>query len=620
MALHQTMKIIKGADPLASTDQAATKPQTSTDLLKRFWSGWLRPDAITLGLATFLMAIVAAASASYPWLFGQVIDALAQLSGGAAPSQAQVSGHLTPASIAFLGPLAIIAATLIKGLALYASTVLTNQVALSATTKLQQELFSKLLSLDFARLSSEPSGAFAARFLNDINAVREAVLRAANSFVRDCLTLVGVVAVMIMGDWQLAIVCLIILPLAIGPVSMIGARLRKTSAQAQHQAADLAGVVEESLGGIRLVKTYGLEGSEARRVGRALTTRMKLLLKMAEQKGRVDPILEVLGGLAIAGVFAFAGLRIAQGAASVGTLTAFIASLLLAAQSVRSLGGLNSVIQEGLSALERFFSVLDEVPSIRDHKPIMFLPKGVGRIEFEDVSFAWPNGSIGLDHVSFTAEPGQTLALVGPSGAGKSTILNLVPRLFDPTSGCVRVDGIDTRTVSLASLRHQIALVSQDATLFDATIAQNVAMGMPKASAEAVRAALAAAACDFVDRLDGGMAARVGPRGSRLSGGERQRLALARAILRDCPILLLDEPTSALDSESEARVQEALERFASTRTTIVVAHRLSTVRRADVILVLNQAKIVEQGTHDSLIAQGGLYSELAALQFHTASN
>jgi subfamily B ATP-binding cassette protein MsbA len=476
------------------------------------------------------------------------------------------------------------------------------------------------LTLDFARLSAEPSGAFSARFLNDINAVREAVLRAANSLVRDVLTLVGVVAVMLMGDWQLALVCLVMLPLAIGPVSMIGARLRKTAARAQHQAADLAGVVEESLGGIRLVKTYGLEKAESGRVGAALSTRMSLLLKMAEQKGRVDPILEVLGGLAIAGVFAFAGLRISQGAASVGTLTAFIASLLLAAQSIRSLGGLNSVLQEGLSALERFFSVLDEKPSIADREGAVTLSRGPGRIEFQKVGFAWPNGTLGLDGISFTAEPGQTLALVGPSGSGKSTILNLIPRLFDATSGKVLIDGQDIGQATLASLRQHIALVSQDATLFDASIADNVAMGLPGADDAAIRAALSAAACDFVDRLAEGTATQVGPRGSRLSGGERQRLSLARAIVRDSPILLLDEPTSALDSDSEARVQEALDRFAANRTTIVVAHRLSTVRRANLILVLNQGRIVETGTHDQLIARGGLYAELAALQFQTSSS
>ncbi|MCA3692655.1 ABC transporter ATP-binding protein [Aquidulcibacter sp.] len=601
------------------TKAPATQSGSSTDLIKRFWSGWLTPHAGVLFLATLLMAVVAAASASYPWLFGQVIDALAKLSAGQEARPEGAPAWMAPAAMAMVGPLAIIAATMIKGVALYASTVLTNRVALAATTKLQQDLFAKLLTLDFARLSAEPSGAFSARFLNDINAVREAVLRAANSLVRDILTLIGVIGVMILGDWQLALVCLVILPLAIGPVSMIGARLRKTAARAQHQAADLAGVVEESLGGIRLVKTYGLEKAESSRVGTALSTRMSLLLKMAEQKGRVDPILEVLGGLAIAGVFAFAGFRITQGAASVGTLTAFIASLLLAAQSIRSLGGLNSVLQEGLSALERFFSVLDETPSIADRPGAKELTRGPGRIEFQNVGFNWPNGTIGLNAVNFTAEPGQTLALVGPSGSGKSTILNLIPRLFDPTTGRVLIDGQDIGQVTLASLRQHIALVSQDATLFDASIAENVAMGLPAADEAAIRSALSAAACDFVDRLADGMATQVGPRGSRLSGGERQRLSLARAIVRDSPILLLDEPTSALDSDSEARVQEALDRFAANRTTIVVAHRLSTVRRANLILVLNQGQIVEAGTHDQLIARGGLYAELAALQFQTTS-
>ena len=601
------------------TKAPAKQSGSSTDLIKRFWSGWLIPHAGALFLATLLMAVVAAASASYPWLFGQVIDALAKLSAGQDARPEVTPAWMAPTAMAVAGPLAIIAATMIKGVALYASTVLTNRVALAATTKLQQDLFAKLLTLDFARLSAEPSGAFSARFLNDINAVREAVLRAANSLVRDILTLIGVIGVMILGDWQLALVCLVILPLAIGPVSMIGARLRKTAARAQHQAADLAGVVEESLGGIRLVKTYGLEQAESSRVGSALSTRMSLLLKMAEQKGRVDPILEVLGGLAIAGVFAFAGFRITQGAASVGTLTAFIASLLLAAQSIRSLGGLNSVLQEGLSALERFFSVLDETPSIADRPGAKELTRGPGRIEFQNVGFNWPNGTIGLNAVNFTAEPGQTLALVGPSGSGKSTILNLIPRLFDPTTGRVLIDGQDIGRVTLASLRQHIALVSQDATLFDASIAENVAMGLPATDEAAIRSALSAAACDFVDRLADGMATQVGPRGSRLSGGERQRLSLARAIVRDSPILLLDEPTSALDSDSEARVQEALDRFAANRTTIVVAHRLSTVRRANLILVLNQGQIVEAGTHDQLIARGGLYAELAALQFQTAS-
>jgi ATP-binding cassette, subfamily B, bacterial MsbA len=587
-----------------------TKTTESKALIKRFWGGWLKPHQGTLVIATLLMVVVASASASYPWLFGRIIDALTEFSKGTTRE-----GGLSPDRVALFGPMVLIVAALIKSLALYGSTVLTNRVALSSTTALQKDLFAKLLSLDFARLSGEASGAFAARFLNDVNAIREAVLRAANSFFRDLLTLFGVIGVMIWSDWQLALVTLIILPLAIGPVTAIGARLRKTATQAQAQAGDLSGVVEESLGGARLVKTYGLEANETARVGKALTTRMALLLHMAEQKGRIDPILEVLGGIAIAGVFGFAGYRISQGASSVGDLFAFIASLLTAAQSIRSLGGLNAILQEGFAGLERFFAVLDETPTISDKVGAFSLPRAAGEVAFDSVSFDWPSGAVALRGVSFVAKSGQTLALVGPSGAGKSTILNLVPRLFDPNAGKVLIDGVDTRDVTLSSLRARIALVSQDATLFDASIAENVAMGLPLASRDSIKAALDAAACDFVDRLDGGMDAPVGPRGSRLSGGERQRLSLARAILRDASILLLDEPTSALDSESEARVQDALDAFSANRTTIVVAHRLSTVRRADLILVFDQGYIVERGTHDELISQGGLYRDLAALQF-----
>jgi ATP-binding cassette, subfamily B, bacterial MsbA len=588
-----------------------TTTTKSSALIKRFWDGWLKPHQGTLILATILMVVVAAASASYPWLFGKIIDALTNLSQKSSGDEIVTAQH-----IAIFGPMVLVGAALIKSLALYGSTVLTNRVALASTTRLQQDLFAKLLSLDFARLSGEASGAFAARFLNDVNAVREAVLRAANSFFRDLLTLIGVIIVMLISDWQLALVTLVILPLAVGPVAAIGARLRKTATLAQAQAGELSGVVEESLGGARLVKTYGLEANETARVGKALDTRMGLLLHMAEQKGRVDPILEVLGGIAIAGVFGFAGFRIAQGASSVGDLFAFIASLLTAAQSIRSLGGLNTVIQEGLAGLQRFFIVLDETPTIASPDDAIDLSLGKGEVRFDHVSFDWPSGAAALRDVSFVAKPGQTLALVGPSGAGKSTILNLVPRLYDPKSGRVFIDGVDIQDVTLSSLRARMALVSQDATLFDASIADNVAMGLPNADRTAIRAALDAAACDFVDRLDKGIDSSVGPRGSRLSGGERQRLSLARAILRDASILLLDEPTSALDSESEARVQEALDRFAANRTTIVVAHRLSTVRNADQILVFDQGQIVEHGTHEELLALNGLYKDLAALQFN----
>lgn len=578
---------------------------------RRFWAGWLAPHLPAMALATGLMAVVAACSSFYPAMIGGIVDALAGLSGG------RVERPLfAPEAVVWLGPLVVVAVTLVRGVTWYGATLITNRVALEATTTLQKDLFGHLLRLDFARLSAEPSGAFSARFLNDVNAIRDAVLKVTGTLIRDVLTLAGVVIAMLVADWQLALVSLLILPLAIGPVSRIGQRVRRTATTVAEQAAAMSGVVEESLGGARLVKTYGLEGSEAGRVGGVLERRMQLLVRMGRQKGSIDPILEVLGGLAVAAVFGFAAWRIGDGGSSVGDLMAFITALLLASNAIRSLGGLNTILQEGRAGLVRFFAVLDEQPAIADAPGAVPLPPGPGRIAFAGVDFAY-GGTPLLRGVSFEAGPGTTVALVGPSGAGKSTVLNLVPRLFEVSGGAITIDGQDVRAVTQASLRARIALVSQDATLFDASVADNVAMGAPGADRAALARALELAACDFVHRLPQGMDTPVGPRGNRLSGGERQRLSLARAILRDADILLLDEPTSALDAESEARIQDALDRFAATRTTLVVAHRLATVRAADQILVLEAGRIVERGRHDALVAAGGLYAELARLQFQS---
>lgn len=580
---------------------------------RRFWSGWLRPHAATMAGATLLLALVAACSSLYPGLIGAIVDALAGLSGAEV-----TNAWFDPQTMAWAGPLAVLAVTFVRGVTWYLSTVITNQVALASTTRLQQDLFDHLLTLDFGRLAAEPSGAFSARFLNDVNAIRDAVLRVTNSLIRDVLTLVGVVIAMLVADWQLALVSLAILPLAIGPVTAIGQKVRRTAATVAEQAAQMSGVVEESLGGVRLVKTYGLEQAEAARVGGVLGRRMQLLIRMGRQKGAIDPILEVLGGVAIAAVFGFAAWRIGAGGASVGDLMAFITALLLAAQSIRSLGGLNTALQEGRAGLVRFFQVLDERPQIADAPGTPALARaahgGSGAVSFKDVTFSYGGAPL-LREISFDAAPGTLTALVGPSGSGKSTVLNLIARLYDPHAGQIAIDGQDVRAVTLASLRARLALVSQDATLFDASIADNVAMGMPGADRAAIATALEMAACDFVQKLPGGLDAPVGPRGNRLSGGERQRLSLARAILRNADILLLDEPTSALDAESEARIQEALDTFAASRTTFVVAHRLATVRAADQILVMQAGEIVERGNHATLVAANGLYAELARLQF-----
>lgn len=578
--------------------------------IMRFWRTWLSKQKAILAFAAIMMVIVAFAVSAQSFMVGFVIDALANL--GTNPDKIIKFGF-SAKQIAFYGPIAVVIISLLRGIGWYTSNVATNIASMRATTDLQNDLFAKVLTLDYARITREQSGAFSARFLNDINAIREAVLKVTNSLVKESFTLIFMVGMMLYMDWQLAMVTLFILPLAYLPVDMIGRKIRKSASHAQEQASHLSGVIEESLGGIRLVKTYSLEKSEAKRVENALIARMKLMLRMIEQRGRLLPILESMGGIAVAAVIAFAAYRISQGQSTVGNLMAFIASLLNASASLRSFGDMNNQLQEGISGLHRFYEILDEEPSIKDAPNPIHIERAKGEIEFKNVDFSIGETKI-LNNISFNAEVGKTIAFVGASGAGKSSIINLIPRLFDVSGGAIYLDGNDIRQIELKNLRDQIALVSQDAILFETTIAQNVCFGAGQKGEKEIIDALKQAACDFVFELPEGINSHVAPKGSNFSGGQRQRLALARAILRNAPILMLDEPTSALDSENEAKIQISLNEFCKNRTTLVVAHRLSTVANADKILVMANGEIVETGTHNELLAKGGIYSDLAKLQ------
>jgi subfamily B ATP-binding cassette protein MsbA len=553
---------------------------TTPAMMRRIWREHISHHRLRLAVVLLLTAITAGLTSLYPLVIDRALS--------------MFEAH--DSRILYQIPALIIAVTCAKAAAQYGQTVLAQQLVLLVIRELQERMFATLVNADLARLEREAPAALAARFTTDATTIREALIRAVNA-IGDVVTVIGLVGTMFVLDWQFSLVAAALYPLAAVPIQRTATLLHESFAQA------------------RTVRAYRLEGAETRRAKKTFARLYASLLRQNRSRARVDPILEVLGGAAVALVLGFAGWRAAHGGSTLGNFTGFVAALLLASRPVRSLGALNAAIQEGMAGLIRVFAVVDEAPTILDLPGAAPLPAGRGHLQFENVVFVYPDGRAGLDGLSFEARPGLTVALVGASGAGKSTALTLIPRLKEVSEGRIVLDGADIRDVTIASLRDAIAYVGQDVMLFDDTVGANIAMGRPDAPEEAVwRAAQAAAADDFIRALPDGMATNVGTGGSNLSGGQRQRVALARALLRNPRILLLDEATSALDAESEAAVQLALTHLRAGRTTIIVAHRLSTVRDADLVVVMADGRAIEQGSHAELLAKDGAYARLVRSQ------
>lgn len=563
---------------------------------------YLRPYFGQLGLAFFFMAVAAAMTASFAGLLEPVLDSVL----------INVEGNDDRTRLIIPMGLAILATFVVNGIATYIHTLMTNHISQSIVADIQRELFSHFLNLDLRFFHSNPSGQLVSRVISDVNVMRVAVSDSLTGIGKNLLTLIFLIGVMFYQDWRLSLIALTVFPLASLFVAYLGRRLRKVSHSIQNETANLMDTLGQIFQGIRQVQAYGMEREEARRAGIAVDTVRDLNIKSVRIGNLSTPMNEILVGLAICGIIIYGGYSVAAGVTTPGSLMSFIAAFSLAYEPMKKLAKLNNTLQVGLGAAERVLDMLKIEPGIQTPENAVAFPAQKPEITFREVGFSYDGEDRpALEDVSFALKRGEVTAIIGPSGGGKSTILNLIPRFYDVSGGAIEIEGIDIREIAVSDLRLNIALVSQDITIFDATVRANIEYGRFGAGFEEVRqAAAAAAALEFIEGMPEGFNTRVGENGVKLSGGQRQRIAIARAILRDAPVLLLDEATSALDNESERIIQNTLCELQRGRTTLVIAHRLSTVRNADQIIVLDNGRIVQKGDHKTLIDEKGLYATM----------
>jgi len=569
-------------------------------LVRRLMRDYMKKHMLRIAVAFLFMALAAASLVVMANFLQPIIDGA--MRGGGMNELYWLGGS-------------IIAVFAVKAVCSYTGDMMMQYIGHRTVADIQSGMYARLMRADLDHFHNTAAGQLIANFLSDAAKLRTVFSDTFTGIGRDSLAVIGLVGYMFYTDWVLACVGFFIFPMAVWPVAKLGRKMRKVSSNTQAEMAQFTTLLDEGFGGIRHIKAYGMEQYESGRADTVVNRLFKLNFRAARVRTASEPILEFLAGLAIVAVLLYGGWQVIHGGRTPGTFFAFIGALLLAYEPVRKLAKLNANLQDALPAAERVFAVLDLVAKIQDQPGAVPLVVKSGAVRLDTVSFAYRQGAMALRDVTIDVPAGKTVALVGPSGAGKSTVLNLIPRFYDVDAGRVLVDGQDVREVTLASLRGAMGLVSQETNLFDDTIRANIAYGRPGAAeAEIFAAARSAAAHDFIVGLPDGYETRVGGLGAKLSGGQRQRIAIARAILKNAPILLLDEATSALDTESERQVQAALKALMQGRTTLVIAHRLSTVIDADLIYVLEAGQVKERGTHRELLAARGLYASLYAAQ------
>jgi len=563
---------------------------------------YIRPYWVRLVIAAACSGAVAALTGGYAWLVRPALDEIF------------INKNET---WLYLLPVALMAVSVLKGICGYGQSYLMIFVGSRVVTDIRQQLFGHLMRLPIGFHLKNPSSRMLSRVINDVNWIQNAVSGVLKDLFQQSLTFLVLLGVILYQNWRLALFSILVIPLSAYPMVRFGNQLRKIATAGQERTADMSTALQETLTGVRIVKGFTREDAEGRRFAGFNEAYFRTNMKSTQVSSITSPVLEVVGIIGVAGIIWYGGSQVIQGAMTPGTFFSFLTAVFLMYTPIKRLASANNTIQQALAAADRVFTVLDVPTEAARDTGTRGLDGVRSAIELHGVSFRYEGiEAWALTDMSLTVRPGEVLALVGSSGAGKTTLVNLIPRFHDPTAGAILIDGVDLREIRLSALRRQIGIVSQETLLFDDTVGNNIAYGKDEATEEAITdAARAAFAHDFIMKLPNGYDTLIGENGVRLSGGERQRLAIARALLRNPPILILDEATSSLDTESERMVQMALANLMKGRTTFVIAHRLSTVQRADRIAVLAGGRLVEVGRHEELLAKVGVYHRLHQMQF-----